>query len=72
MKLCATIQSERGKIVQKTGNDFLYIAVTVGEDHTQIIYINVSHEEKNGEHIYRLWNGDVLVDKIIEKVNVKS
>jgi hypothetical protein len=66
MKLYAKTTSERASKGQG-GNKFLSVVITVGEENEKqdILVAQVEREETETENLYRLWNGDIQVDKIV-------
>ncbi len=64
MKLCATIMSERGKPVQKTGNEF--IEITIRESNRNLIY-TVDVESRDDE-ISLILNNEITGEKVIMSV----
>lgn len=48
MKLCTTIQSERGKTIQKTGNEFIYQEFTVNGHKVGQIELYLFDDKREG------------------------
>ena len=73
MKLYATVSSERATKGQG-GNKQISFEFTVGEEDEKqtILYGTIEREETETENIYRLWNGDIMADKIIIPKNGKQ
>ena len=51
MKLCATIQSERGKTIQKTGNEYMKIILSDEQgDELVTLHVTVAYSHLQGKH----------------------
>ena len=66
MRLYGTVSSERASKKQG-GNDRLSFEFTVGEEDEAItiLYGVIEREETPDANIYRLWNGEIMADRIV-------